>query len=66
MIMIRIARWLSLAAAPTFAITAVLMGIVGPSVSSGMVPMYALMAIFNFAPWLELISRQSRKRGSND
>jgi len=66
MTMIKIARWLSLAAAPTFAIKAVLMGMVGPSVSSGMVPMYTLMAVFNFAPWLELISRQSHKRGSDD
>lgn len=66
MVMKRIARSLSLAAAPTFAVTAVLKGILGASMSSGMFPMYALMAVFNFAPWLELISRQNRKRGSHD
>jgi hypothetical protein len=62
----KIARWLQLAAAPTFAITAVLTGILGGSVSGGMVPMYMLMAVFNVAPWLELISRQGRKRGPDD
>ena len=62
----RISRSLSLATAPTFAVTAVLKGIFGASISRGMVPMYALMAVFNFAPWLEWIARQSRKRGSHD
>jgi hypothetical protein len=69
----QIARWLSLAAAPTFAITAVLTGILGggannvrrapaphASALSGMVPMYVLMTAFNVALWLRLISRQSR------
>jgi hypothetical protein len=62
----RTARLLSLAAAPTFGVTALLKGILGASMLSEMVPMYAPMAIFNFAPWLELISRQGRKRGCHD
>jgi hypothetical protein len=69
----RIARWLSLAAAPTFAFTAVVSGVLGggphdarcaaashASVLSGMVPMYLMMTAFNVAPWLQLISRRSR------
>lgn len=60
---------LSLAAAPTFAIMALLSGAfdVGPpgmlcsatqhaSPLSGMVVMYALMSAFHSAPWLKLIS----------
>ncbi|SHH13301.1 hypothetical protein [Bradyrhizobium erythrophlei] len=62
------ADWLSLAAAPTFAIMALLTGILGggpgdmlcsaaPDTSplSGMVPMYVLMSAFHSAPWLKLI-----------
>jgi hypothetical protein len=61
-------RWLSLAAAPTFAIMALLTGVLGggapdvlcsaahdASVLSGMVPMYVLMSVFHVAPWLKLI-----------
>jgi hypothetical protein len=61
---------LSLAAAPTFAIMALLAGVDGGSMSdmlcsaahgasllSGMVPMYLLMSAFHSAPWLRLISR---------
>jgi len=68
-----IARWLSLAAAPTFAITAVVTGVLGggahdvrcaaashASVLGGMTPMYLMMTAFNVAPWLQLISGQSR------
>ncbi len=63
-----VAGWLSLAAAPTFAIMALLMGSGGGppdmfcsaahevSPLSGMVPMYLLMSAFHSAPWLKLIS----------
>src|SRR5262245_5629463 len=63
------ADWVCLAAAPTFAIMALLTGVlgVGPqdmfcaaahdaSPLSGMVPMYLLMSAFHSAPWLRLIS----------
>ena len=62
-------HWLGLAAAPTFAIMALLTGALGggspdvlcsaaPGTSplSGMVPMYLLMSAFHCAPWLTLIS----------
>jgi hypothetical protein len=63
------AGWLGLAAAPTFAVMAVLSGLSGGadmmcpaahgvSVLSGMVPMYVLMSAFHLAPWLKLISRR--------
>ena len=60
-------RWLSLAAAPTFAIMALLTAVVGggpldslcsaanASPVGGMVPMYLLMSAFHSAPWLKLI-----------
>ena len=63
-------RLLSLAAAPTFAVmallTAVLGGggvdalcsIAGVSPLGGMVPMYLLMSAFHLAPWLKLFSRR--------
>jgi hypothetical protein len=60
---------LSLAAAPTFAIMALLTGVLGggppdmlcsatqdASPLSGMVPMYLLMSAFHSAPWLKLFS----------
>ena len=62
-------RFLSLAAAPTFAIMALLSAIpaggapdvlcsaAGASVLRGMIPMYLLMSAFHAAPWLKLISR---------
>ena len=64
---------LSLAAAPTFAIMALLTGAfdVGPPLCSaaqqasplnGMVVMYLLMSAFHSAPWLKLIS--SRRSGA--
>jgi hypothetical protein len=69
------AGWLSLAAAPTFAIMALLTGALGggppdmlcsaaqdASPLSGMVPMYLLMSAFHSAPWLKLIS--SRRSGA--
>jgi hypothetical protein len=64
-------HWLSLAAAPTFAIMALLTGMHGgstpemlcsatqdPSPMTGMVSMYLLMSAFHSAPWLKLISRR--------
>jgi hypothetical protein len=60
---------LSLAAAPTFAIMALLTGIQdggmsgmlcsaahGASPLSGMAPMYLLMSAFHSAPWLKLVA----------
>jgi uncharacterized membrane protein YeiH len=72
------ADWLSLAAAPTFAVMALLTGVVGggapdvlcsasqhPSPLTGMVAMYVLMSAFHSAPWLKLItSRRSGVRRS--
>jgi hypothetical protein len=66
---IRAVDWLCLAAAPTFAIMAVLTGVFGApdmvcaagrsAVSlGGMVPMYLLMSAFHAAPWLKLIARR--------
>jgi hypothetical protein len=67
--------WLCLAAAPTFAIMALLTGVLGggppdilcsaaqdASPLSGMVPMYLLMSAFHSAPWLKLVS--SRRSGA--
>ena len=64
------ADWLSLAAAPTFAVMALLTAVLsgGPldmlcgaapdaSPLTGMIPMYVLMSAFHAAPWLKLISR---------
>ena len=68
------ADWLCLAAAPTFAMMALLTGVLGggppdmlcstaqgASPLNGMVPMYLLMSAFHSAPWLKLIS--SRRSG---
>ena len=62
------ADFLYLAAAPTFAIMALLTSVLGggaveafcsaASPLSGMVPMYLLMSAFHLAPWLKLISRR--------
>jgi hypothetical protein len=64
---------LSLAAAPTFAIMAVLTGVHAGSAPdmlcsamqdgsplSGMIPMYVLMSAFHSAPWLRLITNWRR------
>jgi hypothetical protein len=69
------ADWLGLAAAPTFAMMALLTGVLGGgppdllcsaasggSPLSGMVPMYALMSAFHLTPWLKLVS--GRRGGS--
>ena len=66
---------LSLAAAPTFAIMALLAGVPGggqphilcsgakdASTLSGMVLMYLLMSVFHSAPWLKFVS--SRRSGA--
>jgi hypothetical protein len=62
-------RWLSLAAAPTFAIMAllsatgapdVLCSSAGASPLAGMMTMYLLMSAFHSAPWLRLIAKAWR------
>ena len=67
------ADWLCLAAAPTFAVMALLTGVFGgvaadllcsaqgASPLSGMVPMYLLMSAFHVAPWLKLTSRRRNR-----
>jgi hypothetical protein len=61
------AKWLRLAATPTFAIMALLTGLDGSpmyrlcssgsgTLLSGMVPMYLLMSAFHLPPWLKLVS----------
>ena len=65
------ADWLCLAAAPTFAIMALLTSVLGggpmgalcssahdASPLHGMVLMYLLMSAFHSAPWLKLIARR--------
>ncbi|MES2600985.1 MAG: hypothetical protein V4602_09275 [Pseudomonadota bacterium] len=63
----RAGEWLSLAAAPTFTIMALLTGFSGEgalailcshdaSPFSGMTAMYLLMSAFHVTPWLKLIS----------
>ncbi|WP_174570697.1 hypothetical protein [Rhodanobacter sp. C05] len=71
---LRAAGWLGLAAAPTFALMALLTGVLGggpmdmlcstvhgASSLSSMVLMYALMSAFHLAPWLKWIA--SHRRG---
>jgi hypothetical protein len=65
-----LAKCLSLPATPTFAIMALMTGVLGGepmdmlcsagygSPLTGMVPMYLLMSAFHSAPWLKLISRR--------
>jgi hypothetical protein len=73
---LRAADWLCLAAAPTFAIMALLTSVPGggqpdilcsaaehTSPLSGMIPMYLLMSAFHSPPWLKVISsRRNRAR----
>src|SRR5262245_35455208 len=67
--------WLSLAAAPAFAMMAVLTGSFGGGPSdmfcsaaqdasplSGMIPMYLLMSAFHSPPWVKLLSSRRRRR----
>jgi hypothetical protein len=69
-------RWLSLAAAPTFAMMALLTWIhgggmpdilcsaaQGASPLTGMVAMYSLMSAIHLAPWLRLLSRRRSRAG---
>jgi hypothetical protein len=73
----RFAEWLCLAATPSFAIMALMTGVLGGgamdrlcsagngSPLTGMVPMYLLMSAFHSAPWLKLIaSRRGAARRS--
>jgi hypothetical protein len=63
------ADWLSLAAAPTFAVMALLTAVLGGGPLDtlcsgalpigGMVPMYLLMSAFHAAPWLKRIPRRT-------
>jgi hypothetical protein len=64
------AKWLRLAAAPTFAVMALLTVVLdsglpdalcsagGSLWPGGMAPMYLLMGVFHSAPWLKLFSRR--------
>jgi hypothetical protein len=71
----RVADWLSLVAAPAFALMAVVTGILESgahqmtcsatthmSPLTGMVPMYVLMSGFHFTPWLKLVFRGTKRR----
>ena len=64
-----LARWLGLAATPTFAVMAALTAALGGGPADmlcsaghgafvGMVPMYLLMSAFHSAAWLRLISER--------
>ncbi|UPK40234.1 hypothetical protein IVB18_09755 [Bradyrhizobium sp. 186] len=65
-----LARWLGLAATPTFAVMAVLTAALGggpadmlcssghEALVGGMVPMYLLMSAFHASAWLRLISER--------
>lgn len=70
------ARWLSLAAAPTFGLMALLNFVGGDappicsaapaSPLSGMTAMYLLMSAFHWPPWLALISNARALPGHSD
>lgn len=64
-----LARWLGLAATPTFAIMAASTAVLGDgaadmlcagqgSVLGGMVPMYLLMSAFHSGAWLKLVAER--------
>lgn len=68
-----LAKWLGLAASPTFAAMALLTSLGNaPMVVfcsggsglplGGMVPMYLLMSVFHAAPWLKWIAERSESR----
>ena len=75
--MIRAADWLPLAASPTFAVMALLTGVVGGhsaemlcsdaqlSPLSGMATMYVLMGVFHANPWVKLIRERRPVQGSS-
>ena len=66
-----LARWLALAATPTFAVMALLTAPVGDAAGGmlcaaghgswldGMMPMYLLMSVFHAGAWLKLISQST-------
>jgi hypothetical protein len=66
---LRSSNRLYLAAAPTFAIMALLTAVLGDgsascspagaSALSGMLPMYLLMSVFHLPPWLKLIASRA-------
>jgi len=68
------AGWLGLAAAPTFAVMALLTAVLGGGPMAmicstvpglpvdGMVVMYVLMGVFHLGPWLTLASRGMTER----
>jgi hypothetical protein len=71
---LRLAEWLSLAAAPTFAIMALLTGVFGSGpmdmlcstmhgalAFGGMLPMYVLMSAFHTPPWLRMFARRRHR-----
>lgn len=71
------AGWLYLAAAPTFAIMALLTGVLGgpadalcssagASPIAGMTPMYSLMSAFHLAPWLRLVANRRSGAGASE
>ena len=65
-----VAKWLRLAAAPTFAGMALLTVVLDSGLPNalcsaagslwpgGMAPMYVLMGVFHSSPWLKLLSRR--------
>jgi hypothetical protein len=68
-----IANWLCLAAAPTFAIMAILTAVTGgadmicssmqgASALGGMATMYLIMSAFHLPPWLRLLSGHREAR----
>jgi hypothetical protein len=70
------AGWLGLAAAPVFALMALLTGLIGQPVMlcmtmhstwslNGMALMYELMCIFHARPWLMLISSRRSHRSQS-
>ena len=69
------AECLSLAAAPTFAVMALVTAVLGggpldmlcgaASPLTGMIPMYLLMSAFHAAPWLKLIAGSAPLRGAH-
>ena len=67
-----LAKWLGLAASPTFAAMALLTSLDGGPIAlcsatagfplSGMVPMYLLMSVFHTTPWLKLVADRPEPR----